>query len=274
MQGNPLQQYFRQPKIWVKLPSGGIYNQPNVVQGDVNKLPIFGMTGMDEILVKTPDALLSGESTAKLIESCVPSIKDAWDVASIDVNLLLIAMRIATYGNMMSISHKCTKCGTEHEYDVDLGKFVEYFQSCTYENSVKIDDITVKFKPLTYRQINELAIKDFRIRKQAAALLVPENEQGPEQVKPLYKQLLEIQNEIFINSIESVQVPTANVTDPEFIKEWVNNCDKDIYQFVKQQSEKNMDRWSIQPIDVTCDSCNHSDKVNVDLDYTSFFANA
>ena len=59
MAQNPLQQYFRQPKIFIGLPSKGIFNKVGSVQGDVTHMPVFGMTGMDEILLKTPDALTS-----------------------------------------------------------------------------------------------------------------------------------------------------------------------------------------------------------------------
>jgi len=67
---NPLQQYFRQPKIWVGLPSNGVYSESGTFDGDVSNMPIFGMTGMDEIILKTPDALITGESTIKIIQSC------------------------------------------------------------------------------------------------------------------------------------------------------------------------------------------------------------
>jgi len=53
MTTNPLQQFFRQPKIYVGLPSKGIFNKPNTVSGDINRMPIYGMTGMDEIILKT-----------------------------------------------------------------------------------------------------------------------------------------------------------------------------------------------------------------------------
>jgi len=80
MATNPLKQFFRQPKIFIKLPSKGIFNNPGTLQGDLDKMPVFGMTGMDEILMKTPDALLNGESTVRLMQSCCPSITDGWDI--------------------------------------------------------------------------------------------------------------------------------------------------------------------------------------------------
>ena len=76
MSNNPLQQYFRQPKVFITLPSHGVYNKPGTITGSFENMPIFGMTGMDEILLKTPDALLTGESTVKVIQSCCPNIVD------------------------------------------------------------------------------------------------------------------------------------------------------------------------------------------------------
>ena len=70
MTQNPLQKFFRQPKIYISLPSKGIFNKLGSIQGDFSNLPVYGMTGMDEILMKTPDALLSGETTARIFESC------------------------------------------------------------------------------------------------------------------------------------------------------------------------------------------------------------
>ena len=80
MAQNPLQQYYRQPKVFIPLPSGGIYNKLGTLSGDVSHMPIYSMTGMDEIIVKTPDALLSGKSTVSIIESCCPTVKNGWEV--------------------------------------------------------------------------------------------------------------------------------------------------------------------------------------------------
>ena len=74
---NPLQQFFRQPKIYISLPSKGVYYPPGVFQGDYSNVPIMSMTGMDEIIMKTPDALFNGEAAYKVIESCCPFIKNA-----------------------------------------------------------------------------------------------------------------------------------------------------------------------------------------------------
>ena len=76
---NPLQKYFRQPKIYIKLPSNGKwYPNGSLEVTDNMEFPVYAMTARDELMFKTPDALLNGQSTVDVIQSCVPSIKNAW----------------------------------------------------------------------------------------------------------------------------------------------------------------------------------------------------
>ena len=70
---NPLSGYYRQPKIYIRLPSGGEYYPEGALDVSENgDYPVFAMTAKDELMLKTPDALLSGESTVEVIKSCVP----------------------------------------------------------------------------------------------------------------------------------------------------------------------------------------------------------
>lgn len=272
---NPLQQYFRQPKIYIKLPSKGLYSNPGTVQGDVSKLPVYGMTGMDEIIIRTPDALLSGEATVKIIESCIPGIKDAWNLSSIDMNIILIALRIATYGNILNVSHICGNCQAENDYEVDLNKTVDYFQSCEYENTVHLKDLTIKLKPLSYRQITDFALRNFQVSQQAQQILrIPEVDQTDDhrtKLRELYSQLAAIQNDIYMASVENVETTTVNVTEQRFILEWLKNCDKEVFDKIRDLSENNIETWSMPKTDATCTACQHQFKLAVELDQSNFF---
>ena len=62
---NPLAGHFRQPKLYVKLPSGGQFNNKEALDMPENgELAIFPMTAKDELLMKNPDALLNGDAVA------------------------------------------------------------------------------------------------------------------------------------------------------------------------------------------------------------------
>ena len=101
---NPLNKYFRQPAIYISLPSGNTY-PPHVVEPtQTGELAVMPMTAKDEIKFKTPDALMNGQGVVDVIQSCIPAIKDAWQVRSYDIDTVLIAIRIATYGETMDIN--------------------------------------------------------------------------------------------------------------------------------------------------------------------------
>ena len=105
VQANPLTKHFRQPKLYLKLPSGGQYWPEGSLDLPENgEVAVYPMTAKDELVLKTPDALINGESTATMISSCIPNIKNAYDTPSLDLDAILIAVRIATYGEKLTIT--------------------------------------------------------------------------------------------------------------------------------------------------------------------------
>jgi hypothetical protein len=85
MENNPLKQYFRRPAIYIRLPSDGQYYDDTVVNFPPNReLPIYPMTVIDEVTVRTPDALFNGVAVVELIKSCVPNVLDPWKINSVE----------------------------------------------------------------------------------------------------------------------------------------------------------------------------------------------
>jgi hypothetical protein len=276
MAQNPLQEFYRQPKIFVSLPSKGMYNQVGSISGDPTHLPVCGMTGMDEIMMKTPDALLSGESTVLLIESCCSAIKDAWDMNALDTDLLLTAIRIATYGNNLEIMHTCSnpECGAENDYDIDLGTVIDHFSNCKFSNSLDIGTLTLKFQPLTYRQSTEFSLRNFQLQQRLAAARGLSDEEQKKVVAELFKELSFIQNDVYSASIESIDTGKTVVTEREFIEDWLKNIDRSVFDKIRDQFNKNKEAWKIPNAHVKCGECGKEASLSIDLDQTNFFAPA
>ena len=153
-QSNPLKQYFRKPGIWIKLPSQGeFYNEKPADFNDMGEIPVYPMTAKDELTLKTPDALLSGQSTVEVIKSCIPAILDPWKMPSFDLDAVLIAIRVASYGHEMELDTSCPNCAETTEISLDLRKVLERLSRGDYSEPVKIGDLEIHFKPLNYRQI-------------------------------------------------------------------------------------------------------------------------
>jgi hypothetical protein len=268
---NPLQKYYRQPKIYISLPSKGLYYEEGAFHGDYNNVPIFGMNGMDEIMYKTPDALFTGEATVKVIESCCPFIKDASKMPTLDVDTLVTAIRIATFGELLGIRHTCTNCGTENEFDIDLRTFLEYYSGLTFDNKIQVGELTVTLRPLSYKELTEINIENFKLQKMLTQVLNINTEERQQHLDAIYEKLGEIQADVFISSIESIQTPEATVTDKEFIKEWLANTHLETYSAIKTKLETNKDSWNMPMYDIVCDNCGTEDKVDVVMDQSSFF---
>lgn len=276
MANNPLQQYFRQPKIFLNLPSAGAYNKPGTIQGDTTNMPVYGMTGMDEILVKTPDALISGESTVKIIESCCPSIKDGWDVSSLDTETLFAAIRIATYGNTLSVTHFCPACSAENDYDLDLNFVIDFYNGKKYDNKIVVDEtLTVKTQPLNYKQITDLNIKTYKLQQKLNQAFNIENEDEQRDiVRDLFVELAETQAHLYFLSVESVELQNTIVTDRDHIVEWLKNCDKLVIDKIKKHIETTRSEWRVPGFPVKCEECGAENTVTIDLDQSNFFDEA
>ena len=129
---NPLKQFFRQPAIYMRLPSGGQFWPEGSLEMPPNReLAVYPMTAIDEISYRTPDALFNGEAITQIIKSCVPDILQPWAINNIDLDAILIAIRIASYGPNLTFTVDCPECNTVNQYVQDLNYIL---------NSIKLPD--------------------------------------------------------------------------------------------------------------------------------------
>ena len=153
---NPLSQYFRQPAIYISLPSRGeFYPSGTLDMPPNNELPVLPMTAIDEITYRTPDALFNGTAVVNVIQSCIPNIKDAWIVPSTDLDTILVGIRIATYGHDMEVNCMCPKCGNEDAYTLDLRSSIDMMKPADYRQPLVSRDMEIYFQPMTYKMLNQ-----------------------------------------------------------------------------------------------------------------------
>ena len=272
-QYNPLQKYFRQPKVFLSLPSKGLYYESGVLQGDYNNVPVFAMSGMDEIIFKTPDALYSGEATVRVIESCVPYIKKAGKIPNIDIDSIIVAIRIATHGEILNLERVCGNCGADNSYEIQLPKILDHLSTLKFENSIKInDEISLKIRPLTYSETTHYSIENFKLQKKLMQIVDMPVESQQAVIDEIYKDLADLQLDFFLSSIETVQLPDTSIADKQIISEWLKNSERDVFATIKEKIESNKDSWQIPSQPVSCGSCDHKSNLDILLDQSSFFA--
>lgn len=254
-QANPLKKFFRQPKLYIKLPSSGNFYPPDSLEKtQTGEYPVYAMTAKDEIAIKTPDALLNGQATVDVIQSCVPNIKNGWDVPIIDVDALLIAIRIATYGEDLDVEVNIPNTNIAKSYTTDLRLAIDSLMNAVYDTEVVInDDLTVFLKPTNYYQYTQNAIKT--LEEQRIFRVVNNTEMSEEQKVKMFndsfKKITEITMSVVSQSINKIVTSDGEtITQQEFIKEFIDNAEKEVYQKLIDHIEVQKKKFQMPPFKV------------------------
>ena len=237
---NPLGQYYRQPQIYIKLPSGGRYYPKEVyTPTETGEIPILPMTAKDEMAFKTPDAMINGQSTVDVIKSCVPNLLDPWKMVNYDTDAVLLAIRIATYGETMDITFRVpgTEEDQQHSMNLpalleDLGR-IEIADSTTTSKGFKID-----IQPLDYKTLTKIQIARFEQQKMYGT--IDSSSMTEEQKQTAFAKSFETLNmvnfSLLVDSIKSITTPKGDtVTDRAQLIEF---CDKADTKTITEIQEK------------------------------------
>jgi len=272
---NPLSSYFRQPAIYLTPPSKGRWWPPGSIDLSSNgELAIFPMSTRDEIVLRTPDALMNGQGVVDVIQSCCPAIKDAWYTPSIDLDAILIAIRIASYGSEMDFESRCTHCGHTNKHGINLGQVLAGISSSDYRNLAHYRDLKIKFRPLNYKNVNKNNINDFSEQKLIAVLnsndLTPEAKNA--ELQSMITRIHQASVDTCVNSTEYIELPNGQHVDSAvFINEFYQDAASDLIDLMQEYITRYSEESKLKPYDLQCENCTKTYQVAVTFDYSSFF---
>jgi hypothetical protein len=273
---NPLSQWFRQPKIYIRLPSKGEFYPNGALDKSANdEYAVYAMTAKDELMFKTPDALLSGQTTVEVIKSCIPSILNPWAMPSLDLDASLIAIRIATYGEGMDVSADCPFCNHENDYEINLVNWLEKVSGFNFETEINIDPLTIHIRPYTYKEITEASLKTFE-QQRIIAIVNDENlsdELKIEKFSESFVKLTELTVDTMAKCIWKISTPAGDVTNLEDILEFIQNSPKDVFQRISDHISTLKDKVALGEQEVSCKECEKEFNMPIELDQSSFFGN-
>ena len=271
-QQNPLKQFFRRPSLYIKLPSDGKFYPQNAIKiPESGELPIYPMTTIDEITSQTPDALYNGTAIVDIIKSCVPAITNPWEVPSIDLDPLIVAIRVATVGQEMDIDTKCPNCNEETRFGVDLLGILSQFKAGDYSTPLVLGDMSFTFRPVSYKTVNKSNMMQFDIQREINTLNNLPVEAREAASGKLIKKMHELGMQVISESISEVKTPVGIVTDKKFIFEYLMNCDRAIYESIKAAIGKLRESTEVKPLDIECPHCKHKYPEPFMLNISDFF---
>lgn len=273
MQNNPLRQFFRRPAVYLKLPSGGKgYELGSLEIPDNGELPVYPMTAIDEISVRTPDALYNGSAVANVIKSCIPNIKDPWKLNSNDLDAVFIAIRAASGNQVLDISTLCPKCENEAEYGINLISILSNLKYGDYDALFEVSDLKIKFRPLNYKEMTEVVQLQFELQKRFKDVdSIEDLDQKTKVTLEGLKAITEATMLTLTQSIDYIETPNSRVDDKEFIKDFLQNCDTITYTSIRDYSVKLKASTELEPVNIKCTNCSHEYQQPFTLNPSDFF---
>jgi hypothetical protein len=273
--GNLLAKYFRVPGVHVKLPTHGAFMPAGSVNFTMNdEVPVYPMRMADELLLKSPDALMNGYAIEKLIESCVPAIKFPRLISSPDLDVILMAIRAATLGEIITLSPACPKCDVINEVYRNLGHLLSTVTEVAPENVVRLSDEVVAYvRPHNLENATKLGIASFEEARKVQALDVSEADQTTRaaQISRSMARLGDLNSDTIADCIVKVTVPEGTVTDARAIREFIANISKawsdKISAMLEMINRQGIDKF----FEVTCAACGHQWKADIEFNPSTFF---
>jgi len=279
---NPLSAYFRSPKLYTKIPSGGKFYDENVMDQDAvgEELAIYPMTTKDELLLKNPDALLNGEAVSALIKSCVPQIKHPKQLYSADVDALLIAIRGASGGDEVDVSATCPACENVTDVVISVESSLMSMEELDkeYEKTLA-NGLVIKALPFTYQNTIKAGIASFQSTRSMQS--ISEMKDDMERLKAFntsFVTLADLNFELLIECISSVTFDGEDgqpmvVKDKPTIREFLENTDsktgKEIETFVNSVNSKGV-KQEVQ-IECSSETCDQVFTAPINFDPVNFF---
>ena len=250
---NPLNKYYRQPAIYISLPTKGrYYSAQTYTATQTGEIPVLPMTAKDEMAFKTPDAMINGQATVDVISSCCPNIIDPWQLVNYDLDTVLMAIRIASYGETMDITAMVPVINEQISHTVNLPALLETVKNVEIKDSFRTKNgFTVTVRPLTYKDITQTQTKTFEQQKIVAAVTASSinEEEKAKRYSEAYQKLTSLNFEMLSTSFVKITTPDGTeVIDPAQIKDFLNNAESKIVNEMQNEMIKLRSQAQIKPI--------------------------
>ena len=277
---NPLKQYFRQPSLYLKLPTlGRWYTEKEMIVNDEQEIPVYGLTAVDDIMLNTPDAMLNGQALENVLKNCTPNIKNVKKILVPDLEALFLGIKVATTGSKYDVDKACPKCQEENTFEVNCEhllstmSFVEDSDTIINMNS----ELEIKVKPYNLEMRQMFIQRQFEEDRLLKAIDESNKTLSELEKARILGQSVEkisrITFDLVSKSIESVKIlkQGITVTDSNEISEWLVNISKAQADIVINTVNKLNEIGVNKAVHAKCTKCNHEWDDTLNFDPINFF---
>ncbi len=242
-----------------RLPSGGFFYTNEELADTVKngEVHVYPMKTVDELIMKSPDKILTGKAVEEVFARCIPDIKKPEELLANDVDYLLAAIRVVSYGDDAEIAatHDCENA-KQHSYVVNIRDILREGReldptSLDKNYTLNIEGYTLSIRPprfasivKLYQTINDEFLKNAGEEKIAAEM---------------------------IQNLADMVASVNGTDDPEHIVEWLLNIKagwvNKIADFTRETSN-----WGIEySRSMKCKDCKKKFDISVPTNPITFF---
>ena len=129
---------------------------------------------------------------------------------------------------------------------------------------------------MSYEDQNKINIAQFEQQRTISniATSTESEEIKTKQLNSVLSAINSITTEALKYSIAGIKTPQAFVAEREFIDEFLKNCDRKLYNKIKDYAMELRTQGELKPLEMTCSHCSHEYKQEFSLDNSNFFEQA
>ena len=253
---NPLMEKIRMPGQTYQIPSQGLFYNNGELDDTVEngEVHVYPMTTIDEIVIRTPDMLFSGDSIEQVFRRCIPSVLKPKELFAKDVDFLMVCLRQVSYGEQFEVSHThdC-KDAKSNDYMIMMKQFIT--------NTKQIDPTTIQqvfHVPLDNGQVVDLLpIKYTNLIK---IMQVFEEDITPE-----------MQQDRMIDTLSSIIKTVDGISDKPMIEEWLAGIPIKWAKQLSNAIDATTDWGPDFTTKVKCKDCGKQMEITIPMNPVSFF---
>lgn len=276
-----LSKFYRNPKLYISLPSGKDYYTSDIIEyaNETGEIGILPMTAHEELLFKNPDALLNGAAVDNVLKNCA-GVKIPNKMLAGDVDVILAAIRVASYGDKVEITYTCPNSECKHANDLmlPLASAIQGFKPLSKLNVVNTESgLTIFINPPTLAEAKQKLKADFEAKKMIKTI----SNEVDEEVKinifsNSFNIIAENNIKMLVQSVSKIikDDEDIEVTNKSEIADFLENSELSIISKIDKKLEEISNYGINNKFKVKCTKCEHEWEEEYDFNLSSFFTNS
>jgi hypothetical protein len=170
-----------------------------------------------------------------------------------DVDIVLIAIRIATYGPSMTVTSSVPNTGTKQDHEIDLQSLFDRVNKEQVSNQLLLENgIKVVVRPNNYQQLSLIRRQTFEKQRLARTIndAKIDDKDKQEEFNKIFAELTKMNVESLVNNIEAIELPDGVIQSRDDINTFVNNVDLKFVNAVRAKVESMAKLGAVPPFTV------------------------